>query len=310
MAAAEFEELGDGVGAGWAQRPARLHPVLPTSIRRCRAAGDTGAGRGARARRHVGTGDDGLAARVDPAVVRSVHRGRGTVAPRPRTRSANSATGSGWSRRSAPRVRSLIALGRTNDAERAIEETMSLGETLRRLRLPGDDRRRRGGAPRPRRAGGRDRRGGARQDRGDGHRRRPRSGSRLALGLCQTGRAEEALAMLLDARPDMPYARAVHAIAAALTGDFRVATRRRRCGVGRRRLDLPRSDLRRRRRGCCRVPHRRHGVGRTPSRSGRRRWRSRPVTASPARWSPMPPRRCSDTSTMPASSGWRPVGGG
>ena len=42
----------------------------------------------------------------------------------------------------------------------------------------------------------------------------------LALGLCQAGRAEEALAVLLDVRPDMPYGTAVHAIAAALTGDF------------------------------------------------------------------------------------------
>ena len=119
----------------------------------------------------------------------------------------------------APRVRSLIALGRTGEAERAIEEAMALGDGYGDFAFPSMVAA--GGAV----------------HLGLGERAVVISESALAqltamgsegsevratlaLGLCQAGRAEEALAVLLDVRPDMPYGTAVHAIAAALTGDF------------------------------------------------------------------------------------------
>ena len=96
-------------------------------------------------------------------------------------------------------MRSLVALGRTNDAERAIEETMSLGESYGDFAFPAMIA------------------AGAAVHLGLGERAvvigeaalakieaMGTEGSEvrvtLALGLCQTGRAEEALTVLLDAR--------------------------------------------------------------------------------------------------------------
>ncbi len=116
-----------------------------------------------------------------------------------------------------PRVRALVALGRSHDAERAIEEVLSVGENYGDFAYPAIIAA--GGAV----------------HLGLGERavvigeialeRITAMGSEgsevritLALGLCQVGRAEEALAVLLEVR-ESPYGRAVHAIAAGMTGD-------------------------------------------------------------------------------------------
>jgi class 3 adenylate cyclase/tetratricopeptide (TPR) repeat protein len=118
----------------------------------------------------------------------------------------------------APRVRALVALGRSNDAERAIEEVLSVGETYGNFAFPAMIA------------------AGAAVHLGLGERavvigetaleRITAMGSEgsearvtLALGQCQVGRPDEALALLLDAR-ESPYERSVHAIAAAMTGDY------------------------------------------------------------------------------------------
>ena len=210
----------------------------------------------------------------------------------------------------APRVRSLIALGRTNEAERAIEETMSLGESYGDFAFPAMIAAGAAVHLGPRRAGGRDRRGGPRQDRGDGHRRAPRSVSRWRSGCARPAGPRRRWPCCSTSARTCRTARAVHAIAAALTGDFRLPARRRRRGVGRRRVDVPRPHLRRRRRGGRRVPHRRHGVAPNSASPGRRRSRSGAgdgiarslvahATGGVAR----------TVSTTPASSGWKPGGG-
>jgi class 3 adenylate cyclase/tetratricopeptide (TPR) repeat protein len=119
----------------------------------------------------------------------------------------------------APRVRALIALGRTHEAERAIEEALSLGETYGDFSYPAMIA-----------AGGAVHLGLGERAVTIGEMALERMTSMgadgsearvtLALGLCQVSRADDALGVLLDAREDMPYRMAVHAIAAAMCGDF------------------------------------------------------------------------------------------
>ena len=118
----------------------------------------------------------------------------------------------------APRVRALVALGRTQEAERGLEEAMALSDSFGDLAFPVVTA------------------AGAAVHLGLGDRavvigeiavqRMDAMGANgsevrvtLALALCQVGRADEALAMLLDVEDSFPYADAVHAIAAAMTGD-------------------------------------------------------------------------------------------
>ena len=119
----------------------------------------------------------------------------------------------------APRVRSLVALGRTGEAERAIEEALALGDGYGDFAFPSMIA---AGAAAHLGLGDRAVVIGERALAqiaamgGEGSEVR----TTLALALCQVGRADEALAQLLDVRTDTPYARAVHAIASAMTGDF------------------------------------------------------------------------------------------
>ncbi len=118
----------------------------------------------------------------------------------------------------APRIRALIALGRTHDAERGLEEALSLSDAFGDLAFPTMAA------------------AGAAVHLGLGERsvvlgqsaleRITAMGAEgsevrvtLALGLCQVGRAEEAMALLLDVEVDFPYGHAVRSLAAVMVGD-------------------------------------------------------------------------------------------
>jgi len=122
----------------------------------------------------------------------------------------------------APGMRAHAALGRSQEAERGIEEVLSLGEGFGDLAFPmmaaagtavhlglGD------------RAVVVGESAVARCDamRADGAEARVT----LALARCQVGEAEEALGLLLDVGLERPYPRAVHAVASSMVGDDRTA---------------------------------------------------------------------------------------
>lgn len=117
-----------------------------------------------------------------------------------------------------PRLRALIALGRTQEAERGLEEALSMSESFGDLSFPAITA------------------AGAAVHLGLGARsvaiaeQAVESGNKmgadgaesrvtLALALCQSGRADDALAILDEVVRDFPYGSAVRALAAALTGD-------------------------------------------------------------------------------------------
>jgi class 3 adenylate cyclase/tetratricopeptide (TPR) repeat protein len=218
LASDEFEALGDGVGAGWAsgllayirffQRRFADAELLATTVRA----------------EALELGDTWAPAMMD-SLLASIRLWSGRfIEAEELSRRALQAFRElgdrfGMVQALAPRVRSLVALGRTNDAERAIEETMSLGETYGDFAFPAMIA------------------AGAAVHLGLGERAvvigeatlakikamgidGTEARVTLALGLCQTGRTDEALVLLDDARPESPYARAVHAIASALVGDF------------------------------------------------------------------------------------------
>ncbi len=117
----------------------------------------------------------------------------------------------------APRMRALVALGRNQEAERSLEEALSLAEAFGDLAIPTMAA-----------AGTAAHLGlGARAValsevalsrmlamHADGSEAR----ITLALGLCQVGDSDRALATLLDIREPGPYSRAVTAVAAAMSG--------------------------------------------------------------------------------------------
>ncbi|MGB0114717.1 MAG: hypothetical protein WBP59_15975, partial [Ilumatobacteraceae bacterium] len=117
-----------------------------------------------------------------------------------------------------PRLRALIALGRLHEAERGLEEALTMSESYGNLSFPAVTA------------------AGAAVHLGLGVRgvsiaelaveRGTRMGAEgsessvtLALALCQAGRADDALAILEGIERDFPYAAAVTALASALTGD-------------------------------------------------------------------------------------------
>jgi class 3 adenylate cyclase/tetratricopeptide (TPR) repeat protein len=117
-----------------------------------------------------------------------------------------------------PRVRSLVALGRTNEAERGMEEALAIGDAFGDLAFPAMAA------------------AGVAVHMGIGERsvtiaesavdrlaamgaEAAESRVTLALALCQAGRADEALALLDGHDLGWPYAASVAALAAALTGD-------------------------------------------------------------------------------------------
>ena len=117
----------------------------------------------------------------------------------------------------APRMRALVALGRNQEAERSLEEALSLADAFGDLAMPTMAA-----------AGTAAHLGlGARAValsevalsrmlamHADGSEARVT----LALGLCQVGDSDGALAVLLDVRTPRPYSRAVAAVAAAMSG--------------------------------------------------------------------------------------------
>ena len=119
----------------------------------------------------------------------------------------------------SPRLRVLAALGRPHEAERGIEEVLSLGDSFGDLSFPVMAA------------------AGAAVHLGFGERAvvigelaleritkmgadGTESRTTHALALCQVGRPEEALTALLENGSANPYGLAVHAIAAAMTGDY------------------------------------------------------------------------------------------
>lgn len=121
-----------------------------------------------------------------------------------------------------PRLRSLVALGRSQDAERGLEEALAISDSFGDLSFPAVAA------------------AGAAVHMGLGARgltiaelaleRGLRMGTEggesrvtFALALCQVGRADDALIALEQVRSRFPYATAVHALASALTGDARSA---------------------------------------------------------------------------------------
>lgn len=121
-----------------------------------------------------------------------------------------------------PRIRALVALGRTHEAERGLEEVLSMRDALGELALPTMAA-----------AGtavhlGLGERGVSLAETAveqltsmgaDGGESRVT----LALALCQAGRPEEALSAMLLVHDDFPYALAVRALAAAMIGDDELA---------------------------------------------------------------------------------------
>lgn len=118
----------------------------------------------------------------------------------------------------APRIRSLVALGRSGEAVQGIEETLSLSDAFGDLAFPtmaasgtaahlglGDRAVVLGESALARITS---------MGAQDGEVR-----TTLALALCQVGRAEDALSTMLGVRFDFPYAHAVRALASALVGD-------------------------------------------------------------------------------------------
>jgi len=117
-----------------------------------------------------------------------------------------------------PRLRSLIALGQSQEAERGLEEALSMSESFGDLSFPAIAA------------------AGAAVHLGLGSRgvviaeQAVESGNRmgadgaesrvtLALALCQVGRVDDALIVLDEVKRVFPYGAAVGALAAALTGD-------------------------------------------------------------------------------------------
>jgi class 3 adenylate cyclase/tetratricopeptide (TPR) repeat protein len=118
----------------------------------------------------------------------------------------------------APRMRALVALGRTHEAERGIEESLAMSDSFGDLSFPmmaaagtavhlGLGER---GLTISQQALDRSIAMGA-----DGSESR----ITLALALCQVGRADEALATLDDVELASPYLHAVRALARAITAD-------------------------------------------------------------------------------------------
>ena len=118
-----------------------------------------------------------------------------------------------------PRLRALVALGRDQEAERGLEEAVSLADSFGHLAFPTMAA------------------AGTAAHLGLGERavslgevavertlqmRADASEARicLALGLCQVGRAEDALTIMLDVTRPQPFLHAVNAIAHAMLGGF------------------------------------------------------------------------------------------
>ena len=118
----------------------------------------------------------------------------------------------------SPRIRALVALGRSAEARQGIEETLALTDAFGDLAFPtmaaAGTAAHLGLGERAVVLGETALEQITRMQAQDGEVR-----TTLALALCQTGRAEEALAMLLGVPVDSPYSMAVRALASALLGD-------------------------------------------------------------------------------------------
>ncbi len=118
----------------------------------------------------------------------------------------------------APRMRALVALGRTHEAERGIEESLAMSESVGDLSIP-----MMAAAGTAVHLGLGDRALSISEHALDRSLAMGADGSEsritLALALCQVGRADEALAVLDVVRNVTPYMLSVRALARAITGD-------------------------------------------------------------------------------------------
>jgi class 3 adenylate cyclase/tetratricopeptide (TPR) repeat protein len=118
----------------------------------------------------------------------------------------------------APRMRALVALGRTHEAERGIEESLAMSESFGNLSFP-----MMAAAGTAVHLGLGDRALSISEHALDRSLAMGADGSEsritLALALCQVGRADEALAVLDVVENVTPYMLSVRALARAITGD-------------------------------------------------------------------------------------------
>ena len=118
----------------------------------------------------------------------------------------------------APRMRALVALGRTHEAERGIEESLAMSESFGDLSFP-----MMAAAGTAVHLGLGDRALSISEHALDRSMAMGADGSEsritLALALCQVGRADEALAVLDVVENVTPYMLSVRALARAITGD-------------------------------------------------------------------------------------------
>ncbi len=118
----------------------------------------------------------------------------------------------------SPRMRALVALGRTHEAERGIEESLAMSDSFGDLAFP-----MMAAAGTAVHLGLGDRGLNISQQALDRSEAMGADGSEsritLALALCQVGRADEALALLEQVGTATPYLRAVRALARAITAD-------------------------------------------------------------------------------------------
>ncbi len=221
VAAAHFEELGDRSGLGWAQA---LRAYLYFYAREFDRAEEMAMKVRADA---IQLGERWAMAMMD-SLVASIRlwTGRFTEAEELSRRSLAGfrelGDKFGMVQALAPRSRALIALGRTHDAERSLEEALSMSDSFGDLAFPTMAA------------------AGAAVHLGLGERsvvlaesaldRVTKMGAdggemrvTLALGLCQVGRVDDALARLLEVDPYPPYAHAVRALASAMIGDSATA---------------------------------------------------------------------------------------
>ena len=122
----------------------------------------------------------------------------------------------------APRMRALVALGRNQEAERSLEEALSMADAFGELAIPtmaaAGTAAHLGLGPRAVALGE-----VAVSRITSMHADPSEAATTLALGYCQVGDADRALAALLEVRDPGPYAHAVGAVASAMAGMFAAA---------------------------------------------------------------------------------------
>ena len=221
QAAEEFAELGDRAGSGWA---IGLLAYVRFFQRRVAAAEELAL----EVRANAIELGDGWAPSMMDTLIASIRLWSGRFAEAEelarRALIGFDELGDrfGMTQALSARLRALVALGRTHEAERVLEEVVAVGDAFGNLSFPSMAA------------------AGAAVHLGLGERAvtvgedallrisaMGADGSEakvtMALGLCQVGRPEDALATLLEATVPSPYHDAVHAVASAMVGDLETA---------------------------------------------------------------------------------------